>query len=213
VTPATTPVSSWATRVADPPLDTSPDEARSLLRRELLRPEYNDQALVSRFVDWLRDQLTRGIDAASGSGPLTTLAAMVILVLLMASLGWLLTRARLGSRASVTESPALNEEGLSAAELRERAEAALVEGRSAAALIDAFRALAMRQIERGRIDDAPGATAHELAGALGHAFPPLAERIGGAARAFDLVLYGDRPATADQARAVLALDDELVGVR
>ena len=202
-----------ATRVVDPPLDPSPDEARSLLRRELLRPEYNDEALVSRFVDWLREQLTRGVEAASGSPPLTTLAAMVILVLLVLSLGWLLTRARLGSRTSRVTEPALAEDGLTATDLRERAEASLAEGRSAAALVDGFRALAVRQIERGRIDGTPGATAHELAVSLGRAFPPWAERVGGAAHSFDLVLYGDRPATADQARAVLELDDELVGVR
>ena len=33
------------------------------------------------------------------------------------------------------------------------------------------------------------------------------------ARLFDLVLYGDRPATREQAELVLALDDELAGVR
>ena len=33
------------------------------------------------------------------------------------------------------------------------------------------------------------------------------------ARLFDLVLYGDRPATREQADFVMALDDELAGVR
>ena len=208
-----TPLTTWSTRVAEPPLDPSPDEARSLLRRELLRPEYNDEALISGFVDWLRERLSRGVDAASDSPPLTALAAMVVLVLLVSSLGWLLTRARLGSRAAATQVAALTEDGLTATELRERAEASLVEARFAAALVDAFRALAVRQIERGRIDDAPGATAHELGESLGRAFPPFGERIRDAARSFDLVMYGDREATADQARGVLRLDDELVGVR
>jgi hypothetical protein len=33
------------------------------------------------------------------------------------------------------------------------------------------------------------------------------------ARLFDLVLYGARPATREQAELVLSLDDELAGVR
>lgn len=204
---------SWALRVADPPLDPSADQARSLLRRELLRPEYNDQALVTRFLDWLREQLAQGLDAASGSPPLTTLAAMLILVLVVVGLGWLLSRARLGARSGTVDVAVLTEEGLSAHDLRVRAESALTDGSPSAALVDAFRALATRQIERGRIDDLPGATAHELSDALGEAFPPLRDRLVAAGRRFDLVLYGERPATGEQARAVLALDDELIGVR
>lgn len=196
-----------------PPLDPTADQARSLLRRELLRPEYNDQALLTRFVDWLRDQLAKGVDAASGWTPLTTLAAMLILVLLVVSLGWLLSRGRLGARARAVDAAVLTEEGLTAHELRARAERALADGSPTAALVDAFRALAVRQIERGRIDDLPGATARELSNALGEVFPPLRDRLVAAGRRFDLVRYGERPATADQARAVLALDDELVGVR
>ena len=198
---------------SDPPLTPTGDEGRSLLRRELLRPEYNDEALLTRFVSWLREQLARGIAAASDSPPLATLAAMVILVALVVMLGWLLSRARLGSRAGGSDAPALTDDGLTAAELRARALEALAEGRPEDALVDAYRALALRQIERGRIEDQPGATAHELAAALGAAFPTLAPRIAGAADTFDLVLYGGRPATSNQARDVLGLDDALVGVR
>ncbi|MGI8644855.1 MAG: DUF4129 domain-containing protein [Nocardioides sp.] len=197
----------------DPPLVPNGDEGRSLLRRELLRPEYNDQALISRFVDWLRDKITQGVDVASGSPPLATLAAMVLLVLLVVALGWLLSRAQMTSRARGVGAPALTDEGLTARELRRRAEAALAEGRHEDAVVDGFRALALRQIERGRIEDVPGATAHELAGALGASYPPRSERVAGAADVFDAVLYGDRPATAAQARETLALDDELVGAR
>lgn len=200
-------------RLADPPLDPSADEGRSMLRRELLRPEYNDQALVSRFVAWLRDRIIQGVDAASGSPPLTTLAAMVVFVLLVVGLGWLLSRARLTSRAPGEDAPALSDDGLTAAELRARAETAFTEGRYAEALVDGFRALALRQIERGRIEDVPGATARELADAMGTSSPALAERVAGVGRVFDLVLYGDRPASLDQARAVLTLDDELTDVR
>jgi len=200
-------------RPADPPLDPSADEGRSLLRRELLRPEYNDQALVSRFVDWLRDRIIQGVDAASGSPPLTTLAAMVILVLLTVGLGWLLSRARLTSRAPGEGAPALTDDGLTAAQLRARADTAFTQGRYAEALVDGFRALALGQIERGRIEDVPGATARELADAMGTWSPARADRFDSVGRAFDLVLYGDRPATGEQARVVLNLDNEVTGIR
>ena len=199
--------------LSDPPLHPTGDEGRSLLRRELLRPEYHDQALLTRFVEWLREQVARGLDVAAGSPPLATLAAMIVLVVLVTALGWLLSRARMTSRRRAERTPALADDGLSADALRARAEAAARDGRHGDAVVDAFRALALRQIERGRIEGVPGATAHELAVALGEAFPPLATRTAAAADLFDLVRYGDRPATADQARGLLELDDDLVGVR
>ena len=38
----------------------------------------------------------------------------------------------------------------------------------------------------------------------------MRDRVRASARLFDAVLYGDRPATREQARRVLALDDDLV---
>jgi len=98
---------------------------------------------------------------------------------------------------------------VTADELRTRAEAAFAEERYADALVDAYRAAALRQIERGRVDDVPGATAHEVAVALADAFPEQATDVHRCAGLFDLVLYGGRPATLEQARDVLGLDDRL----
>ncbi len=102
---------------------------------------------------------------------------------------------------------------ITAAALRARAEAALAEGRFGDALVDAYRALAVRQVERGRIEDLPQATAHELAAGLGLEFPAQRLLIDRSADLFDSVLYGDHPATREQAIDVLALDDELSGRR
>lgn len=194
----------------DPPLRPSPDEARSELRRELLRPEYNETNLVQRFLTWAERQLGKGLDAASDAPPLSTLAGMLILVGLVALIGWLLSRARRTARSRDEDRAVLTDEVVSADELRARAEAALAEGRHADAVVDGFRAVATRQVERGRLANAPGATAHEVALALGREFPHLRERVDQGGALFDAVLYGDRPATADQARSVLTLDDELV---
>ncbi|WP_248583200.1 DUF4129 domain-containing protein [Nocardioides sp. InS609-2] len=195
------------------PLDPSPDEARSWLRRELVKPEYNDQDFLNRLISWLERTVTNGLDAASRVPPLSTFVAMLVLLLLVLGLAWLLSRARRSPTGAPGSGPLLTDERISAAELRARAEAALSDDRPDDALVDGFRALAVRQIERGRLPETPGATAHEVARDLGLAVPDVAGRIDDAAALFDLVLYGGRPATRDQAMSVLALDDDLVGAR
>jgi hypothetical protein len=197
----------------DPPLDPSPVDAESLLRRELLKPEYHDQNLLQRIPTWVDRQVSRGLDAASGAPPLSTFAAMLVLVLLVGALAWLLTRARATARTERGQRAVLTDEVVSAAELRARAERAFAEERYVDAVIDAYRALAVRQVERGRLDDAPGATAHEVALALAAEYPHQRPRVDASAALFDAVLYGDRPASRDQAAGVLALDDELATVR
>ncbi len=197
----------------DPPLDPSPEEAESLLRRELLKPEYHDQNVLQRILSWIDRRISDGLDAASGAPPLSTFAAMVVLVLLVGALVWLMTRARATARTERDQRAVLTDERISAAELRARAEQAFAEERFADAVVDAYRALAVRQVERGRLDDTPGATAHEVATALAAEYPHQRPRVDTSAALFDAVLYGDRPASRDQAAGVLSLDDELATVR
>lgn len=198
--------------LSDPPLDPSGDEARSWLRRELLKPEYNDQNLVQRLLHAIERLLDKGINAASGSSTLTTLMSMLLLVVLVVALGLLVAQARrAGARKAAGDHGVLTDEEVTADDLRARAEAALADGRPADALVDGFRALTLRQVEQKRLEDLPGATAHEVALALQTAYPQERERVRRAADLFDSVMYGGRPATPDQARGVLALDDALGG--
>jgi len=195
-----------------PPLVPSPDDARSQLRRELVRPEYHDQQLLERFVTWVDRWLGRTVDAASGAPPLSAAAAILVAVLLLVGLGLLVSRLRPAPRVAAAGA-VLTDEVVSAAVLRARARAALAEERYEDAVVEGFRALSVGQVERGRLDDRPGTTAHEVATALAADHPRLGERVGGAATLFDLVRYGEREATREQALGVLALDDELAGVR
>jgi hypothetical protein len=195
--------------LADPPLDPTPDEARSELRRELLRPEYYEDNLIQRLLTWLERQLDKGVEAAVDLPPLQTFAAMLVAVLLFGTLVWLVSRARASARVPGGKQAVLTDEVVTAAELRARAEAALAAGRHEEALVDGFRALAARQVERGRLDDTPGATAHEVAGVLASEYPERRSRVDATAALFDSVLYGDRPASREQAADVLTLDDEL----
>jgi cbb3-type cytochrome oxidase subunit 3 len=193
---------------ADAPLDPSPGEARSWLQRELLDPEYHQQNVVERLITWLERQIGGGLATA---GLLSTAAAILIFLLLLGALAWLLSRVQRTRGARAATGPVLGHEVVTAAELRARAEAALADGRPEEALVDGFRALAVRQVERGRLDDSPGATAHEVALLLATEYPQHRARVGDNALLFDLVLYGDRPATPEQATGVLVLDDELAG--
>lgn len=193
------------------PLDPSPDEARRELQRELVRPEYHDRNLLREIFDAVDRFVSGLIDAATGAPPLSTFLAMVAFLLLGLALVWLLSRARSTARAPRDRPVVGTGEVLTSADLRRRAELALAEGRHADAVVEGFRALAVRQVERGRLDDLPGATAHEVATAVGAAHPDARGRVDTTAALFDAVRYGDRPATRDQAAGVLELDDLLGG--
>jgi hypothetical protein len=199
--------------LVDPPLDPSGDEARSLLGRELLHPEYHDRNLFEQLLDGLGRLIDRLIDAASDAPPLSTFLAIVAFLLLGLALAWLLSRARRTPEVAGASGPVIADRAVTAAELRAAAERALAEGRAADAVVEGFRSVAVRQIERGWLEDRPGATAHEVAVALAAAYPEHGTAVSTCANLFDAVLYGGRPATHDQAVAVLALDDALGGVR
>jgi hypothetical protein len=195
----------------DPPLDPSGDEARRQLRRELVRPEYYQDDVIGRLTRWLDRLISSTVDAASGSSALATAAAILVVLLIVAAVLLLASRARRTATGRAETTPALTDEVVRADQLRARAEAALAAGDAAGALVDAYRAAAVRQVERGRIEDLPQATAHELADALVAVFPEHRAGVLRGADLFDGVLYGERPATPAQATELLALDDTLAG--
>lgn len=194
-------------------LHPSPDDARRAYRRELLDPKYHTNDPVQRVLDWLQRALNDSLDAASQVPPLGQAAAMLVFLGLAVGLGLLLSRARRTAAARRDSGPVLSQERVTARELRERADSAFSEGRFGDAVVDGFRALTLRQIESGVLGDVPEATAHEVAHSLAADHPDVRREIGQAALLFDLVLYGERPATREQADLVLGLDDRLAGAR
>jgi hypothetical protein len=195
-----------------PPLQPSGDEGRRLLRDELVRGEYH-RHLLQRILGWLWRRLEGGVGAASGTNGVTAFVTMLIGAVLLVGLVVLLSRVRRDRRQRAAAQAVLPDDRPSAAELRQRAEAALVDGRYADAVTDGFRALAVRQVERGRLHDQPGATAHEVAASLATSYPSHGVRVGRTADLFDATLYGDHPAGHDDATGVLELDDALAGAR
>ena len=200
-------------RMGEPPLAPSPDDARGALRRELLDPQYYDQDLLQRILDWLQRRIDGTVEGASSLPALTWLAITAVVVGLTISLGLLLSRARRSARRSDDTKAVLTREVVTAAALRSRAEQALAAGRFGDAVVDGFRAVAVAQVERGRLDDAPGSTAHEVAVALVTQYPTEARAVESAARHFDAVMYGDQAADRHEAEAVLALDGRLRSLR
>jgi hypothetical protein len=203
-------MSPLLTSAPGPPLDPSGDEGRRLLREELLRGEYHRNDLWNRLLAWAGRLFRGGVDTASASSLLSALVTIVVVLVLVVGLILLLSQLRRDRRRRRPRAEGvLPADRPTAAQLRRRAEEALAAGRFADAVVDGFRALAARQIERGRLDDRPGATAHEIAALLATSYDGHGRRITAAADLFDATLYGERPATDDQARLVLGLDDEL----
>jgi hypothetical protein len=196
-----------------PPLQPSGEEGRRLLRDELVHGEYHRRHVLQRLLAWLGRRLEGGVGAASGAGWVTTLVTMLIGAVLVTGLILILSRVRRDLRERAGPQALLPDDRPSSGELRLRAEEALAAGRYADAVIDGFRALAVRQVERGRLQDLPGATAHEVAADLATSYPPHGDRVGRTADLFDATLYGDHPAGPQDAAAVLDLDDALSGAR
>ena len=169
--------------------------------------------MLERILDWIGRRLQGGVGAASGSDWGTTLVTMLVAVVLLIGLGFVLSRIRRDRRTRQQTAAVLTSDRPSAGELRRRAEAALADGRHADAVVDAFRALAVRQVERGRLADQPGTTAHEVATTLSTAYPDHGARVGRGADLFDATYYGDHPASHEDAASLLELDDNLAGAR
>lgn len=94
----------------------------------------------------------------------------------------------------------------SAREHRVAADAHAAQGHWALAVRERFRALVRALEERTVLDERPGRTADEAAAEAARALPDQAGELTWAARLFDEVVYGGRPATAGDDRRLTDLD-------
>ena len=99
----------------------------------------------------------------------------------------------------------------SAAWHRAAADAAAAAGDVRTAVLERFRAVVRELEERAVLAEQPGRTADEAARDAAARLPGLGERLTAAARIFDDVRYGDRPATAAMDEALRELDAALRG--
>jgi hypothetical protein len=189
-------------------LHPDPDTARSWVERELSRPEYH-QSLLERLFGWISDEWNRLQSAALGASPLSTAAAVVVVTLLVVVVVLVASRVQREPSRPIGVPGGPIDGLVSADEHRRSAQEALEAGRWDAALVEGFRAIAARAVQRGVLEERPGLTAHELTVGLSPFFPAHADALAEASATFDLVFYGHEQATVEDARSVLELDESL----
>jgi len=198
------------------------EDARDAARQELSRPAYHrddpglaEQALrtVGRWVGALFDRAA----AASPGGGAGAVLLLVLLVLVVAAV-----RRRTGALlpAATGADPLRPTAAAGPAEHRRAAADHAAGGRYAEALRDLLRGIAREGETRGLLAPRAGRTAEELAVELGSALPKteaalgteLGTELARAARAFDEVWYGGRPAGPEDYAVAAAADRTLQNV-
>lgn len=179
------------------PVAPDAEEARRWARDELAEEIYREAqpGLVERVISWLLDHLERiELPTTQGSRLGFVVALLVLAALLVAALALAgplrPNRRRAAASGEVFEGP-----DRSAAAHRAAADRHAAEGRWAEAVRERFRAVVRALEERDLLVPAPGRTADEVAGEAGRLLPAAAADLATAARIFDDVWYGGRPAT------------------
>jgi hypothetical protein len=193
-----------------PPLDPSSPEAQQWVRDELANGRYlTEPSWWQRFVEWLMEHLPGG--SGFGLPPAWTVVLVVAVLLGVVALVVLrLVRPEAITRRRTSAATPVDDEGLSAADYRDRARESTNRGDWDNALLDGYRALAASAVERTLLTELPGRTAHEVAVSLAPVFPDQAGALASAASSFDDVRYGHRRTTRVQALATTELDAELL---
>ncbi|MFI9031272.1 DUF4129 domain-containing protein [Streptomyces sp. NPDC053560] len=195
----------------DGPIRTPRVPAREAAERELSKPRYHeyDPNPLQRALNWLWQRVDDLFNAAAGATPGgwvgLLVIALVVLLLIVA------LRLRLGAlrRTPTTGSALFTDRPRTAAEHRTAAEAHAARHDWTPAVQERMRGLVLALEERALLTPAPGRTADEAATESGRAFPAHADRLRAAARTFDAVTYGRRPATVEEYALLSALDTDL----
>jgi len=194
--------------LGEPPLDLPRDEARQAAVAELAKPEYRvgEPNLAARVLRWVIEQANRLLEFVSNAVPGGLWGVAVIL--LAVGLAAVAVKVGVGplGRAAAGERAVFVGKTRSAAEHRDRADAAAARADWPAAVIERYRALVRGLEERGLVDERPGRTADEAASEGAAALPDAASLLGPAARVFDDVAYGGR--LGDAAAHALVRDAE-----
>ncbi|MFI8194582.1 DUF4129 domain-containing protein [Streptomyces sp. NPDC085946] len=206
-----TPLLSPAGSGDEPPLTLPRDPAREAARRELSKRMYheNDPGLFERALDAFWNWLGKLLDAASTATPGGTLGLVVVVLAVVAALAALWWRLGTPRRRPVSAAALFDDRPRSAAEHRAAAEAHAARGHWNQAVQERMRAVVRALEERALLDVRPGRTADEAAAEAGRALPAHTDRLRGAAREFDDVTYGGRPATEQSYHRLTELDRDL----
>ena len=191
------------------------EEAQDLAREELARQVYRDAGpgLVERLLRWLYDRVSDALDGVAAVSPGGYAGVVIVVVLLVvAAIAVRLRVGPLGRRDALDQALFVGRER-SADEHRSAADAHAAAGEWADALRERLRAVVRSLEERSVLEPRPGRTADEAAAQAGAALPGCAADLAAAARLFDDVWYGGRPAGPEADAAVRALDTAVRGAR
>lgn len=195
----------------EPPLTIPRDPAREAARRELSGRLYHehDPSLLQRALNTLWDWISNLLDTAADATPGGMLGVLVVLAAVMAVVGALWWRLGLPRRQPAPAAPLFDDRPRTAAEHRAAAETHAAQGHWNQALQDRMRAVVRSLEERALLDTRPGRTADEAAAEAGRTLPAHSDRLRAAARDFDDVTYGGRPASEQAYHRIAALDLDL----
>ena len=201
----------------DVPVDIDRDAAREAAHAELSRQVYDEAQpplairIIRWIVGWFSELLDRVAEATPGGW-----YGVVVLLGVLAIAGYAVMR-RTGmvrrTAARHDEGPIFGLATRSAAEHRRVANAAPASGDWDTAVQERFRALIRTLEERGLIEDRPGRTADEAAASGGAVLLASADALARAARTFDSIAYGGKPATRGQDEQLRSLDAAVLTAR
>jgi hypothetical protein len=201
--------------IASIPVEPGRAEAAQLAREELAKQVYRDAGpgLVERLVRWLIDKAGGLLDDVAGVSPGGYAGLVVVLLLVVVAV--VAVRLKVGplGRQVARDEALFTGRARSAAEHRAAADAHAAAGQWADAVRERLRAVVRSLEERAVLDERPGRTADEAAADAGLALPSCADGLRRAARLFDEIWYGGRPAGPESDATLRALDERVRATR
>lgn len=201
--------------IAAAPVELARDEAAQLAHQELARQVYREAGpgLVQRVVSWLIERASSLFDDVAGASPGGYAGIVVVLLLVVVAV--VAVRLKVGplGRREAREQALFTGRARSADEHRAAADAHAASGEWAEAVRERLRAVVRSLEERAVLDARPGRTADEAAAEAGMALPPVAARLREAARLFDDVWYGGRPAGPAADATLRSVDEQVRAAR
>ena len=202
-------MSAVAGLLSEVPVELGRRAAQQAAREELAKQVYRDAGpgLVERALRWLAERLAAALDGVAGVSPGGYAGVAVLLLLVLAAAVAVRLRVGpLGRRGAADQTLFLGGQ-LTAAEHRARADRHAAAGEWADAVRERLRAVVRALEERSLLEPRAGRTADEAAAEGGLALPACAAQLHAAARLFDEIWYGGRPAGPAADRALRDLDE------
>lgn len=190
------------------PVELGREAAQQAAREELAKQVYRDAGpgLVERVLRWVVERAADLLDEVAGVSP-GGYAGIAVLVLLVVAAA-VAIRLRVGplGRQQDSERALFVGGERSADQHRASAQAHAAAGEWAEAVRERLRAVVRSLEERAVLERRPGRTADEAAAEAGLALPSCAGDLRSAARLFDEIWYGGRPAGPESYSALRELD-------